>query len=310
MNIRVTSQVQAANAIANLQKPGSKIAIYQDQISSGLRVRQASDDPRAFNSIASSRANYERYEIYKETIAESTSTLNTSVTLLRDTSSALVRAKEIAQLAISPENDATTFEALATEVDALLERTLNTANTIVDGEYLYAGTNSKTAPFRISAVDVNNKPTEITYDGTADPTKTLIGPNQSINTKYPGYSIFQDNANNVFQSLIQLRDTLRDTTLTNSEKAQALSTSLGNVDSARTHLGEAIGEQAATLSALEGLQNRIIDIQFNDASKLSELESTDYSEAVVKLKEQESLFEATLGVSARLFQPNLLEFLR
>jgi flagellar hook-associated protein 3 FlgL len=40
------------------------------------------------------------------------------------------------------------------------------------------------------------------------------------------------------------------------------------------------------------------------------LEGTDYAEAVLKLKQQETAFQATLGVTAKLLSPSLLDFIR
>jgi flagellin-like hook-associated protein FlgL len=49
--MRVTSEFQYQQALQNIQSNYSKITTLQNQISSGKRVVQASDDPNAMSQI-------------------------------------------------------------------------------------------------------------------------------------------------------------------------------------------------------------------------------------------------------------------
>ena len=72
MDVRVTGQTQSANAIANLRRQQSAVAKYQDQITSGVRIKVASDDPSAYVAAAQTRRASERNQTYQNTITSAT----------------------------------------------------------------------------------------------------------------------------------------------------------------------------------------------------------------------------------------------
>jgi flagellar hook-associated protein 3 FlgL len=311
MNIRVTGQTQTANAIAYQRLQFAALAKYQDQISSGLRVKLPSDDPSQFPALTHAKAAMLRFTMYSQTIADATTDLNASVNALQEVNNILVRAKEIA---IEGANSTTEprggYEALAKEVDSLIDRALRAANAQQDGKYLFAGTATTTRPFLIAATDSNGRPTVISYQGTTDRSRVLISPGETVQVRYAGNQVFQSTGTDVFQALIGLRDDLRAAAVPGANMGQAISTRLGQIDAARTAIGESIGEQSASLAILDTLQSRIADLKLDATIRAVEIEGTDYAEAMVKLQSQDTALQATLAISARLLQPSLLDFLR
>lgn len=310
MNIRVTGQTQTNNAIANLRRQQADVAKFQDLISTGTKVKAASDAPAAFASIATARGASKRAGTYQETLNDSTSDLNAGVSVLQDTSAVLARAGQLAIDGASGTIDATGFEALANEVDSLLTRTLASANQQQDGRYLFGGTATDAPPFRVDTFTADGKPATIAYDGAPERSRALVGRSQTVDTRYVGSDVFQATGESVFGALIGLRDDLRNTTLSNSQKTEALSARLADLQNARTRVGEVMGEQSGNLAGMEAIQSRLQDLKLNADVRAGDLEATDYAEAVVNMKQQESAFESTLGVAARMLQTSLLDFLR
>jgi flagellar hook-associated protein 3 FlgL len=310
MNIRVTGQTQTAAAAANLQRQSAALAKFQNQLSSGQRVVLPSDDPAAFPALTVARVNSGRLATYAQTAADATTVLNTGVDALQEVNDTLVRAK---QLALEGANAATegaaAFEALAAEVDGLIGRAIRAANTDADGLRLFGGTAAGTAPFR-AVTDAQGNVTSVAYDGTADRSRVLIGPGQTIDTRYAGSDVFQRPGADVFQSLIQLRDDLRNPALTQPQKAAALNGRIADLDAARGAVSEATAEQASALAQLEAVQARVADLKLAADTRVGEVGATDFADAVVKLKEQETVFQAALAVSANILQPSLLDFIR
>src|SRR4051812_14790810 len=126
MNLRVSTLTQSDNAISNIRARNSELAKFQEQITSGLRVRRASDDPNTYPALAQARAAAKRLDSYAQTVADSTSVLNAGVSALQDVNNVLVRAREIALEAgnATTEGEPTSREALATELDGLISRAL------------------------------------------------------------------------------------------------------------------------------------------------------------------------------------------
>ncbi|MBA4065284.1 MAG: flagellar hook-associated protein 3 [Isosphaera sp.] len=311
MNIRVTTQTQTAAAMANLQRQSSALAKFQQQLSSGQRVVLPSDDPAAFPALTLARVNSDRLATYAQTVSDATTVLNTGVSALQEVNDTLVRAKQLALEGANAttEGAAAGYEALAAEVDGLIDRAVRAANVEVDGQRLFGGTAAGTTPFR-AVTDAQGNVTGVAYDGTADRSRVLIGPGQTVDTRYAGSAVFQRPGADVFQALIQLRDDLRNTTLTQSQKAAALNGRVAGLDAAREAVSEATAEQASALAQLEAVQARVADLKLTADIRIGEVGATDFAEAVVKLKEQETVFQAALAVSANILQPSLLDFIR
>jgi flagellar hook-associated protein 3 FlgL len=310
VNIRVTGQTQSANAIAYMQKQAAAAAKYQDQISSGLKVKAASDDPVNYTSLLQAKSAIERFDAYAQTVSDATTDLNAGVDALGEANQVLVRARQIAIEGADGATDFAGFEALAVEVDSLIERMMTAANSRVDGKYLFGGTATSTPPFRVGTVDAQGRPATFAYDGSADRARVLVGPGETVDTKYVGSDVFQQPGGDVFRSLIDLRNTLRDTSLTSGAKSQALSQRLGEVDAAREALSNTVGEQSSRLASLEAMKNRIGDLKLASTERATDLEAADIAEAIVRLQEQKTSLEATMAVTAQLLQPSLLDFLR
>ncbi len=310
MDLRVTNQTQYANAANYIRQQASALARYQDQVSSGLRIKVASDDPISYVALAQTKAAAMRFESYAQTVADSTAALNGGVDSLQAVNQLLVRAKQIAQEGANSETTPQAYEALATEVDRLIERAVAAGNSQFEGRYVFGGTATDTPPFRAVAPGPNQPPTSVAYDGAAERASALVFQGQTVDTRYVGSSVFQGAGADVFQSLIGLRDELRDTVMPSGVKTQALSQRIDSLESARSAIGDATGEQASNLASLRTLETRMSDLKLNADIRIGELGGTDYAEAVVKIQEHQSTLEATLTVSSKLLQPSLLDFIR
>jgi flagellar hook-associated protein 3 FlgL len=183
MNLRVTGQTQINNALANLRRQAADGATYQNQISSGLKVKAASDDPAAFTVIAQARAVSKRSSTYQDTLTDTTTDLNAGVSVLTDTNTLLSRARQIAQDGASSSTDAAGYEALATEVDTLIEQSIHLANQQSDGRYLFGGTADTAPPFRVATTGSDGKPATIAYDGAAETATARIGPALTVSNR-------------------------------------------------------------------------------------------------------------------------------
>lgn len=309
MNIRVTAQTQTASAIANMQRQTAAIAKYQGELSSGWRVQLPSDDPAAYPALVRARTTSNRYAAYGQTISESTGTLNSGVTALGDVNDVLVRAKQIAIEGADASTTTDGFAALANEVDGLINRTLSAGNTQVDGQYLFGGTATGAPPFRVAATNASGNPTTIAYDGAAERARTVIGPGQTVDTRYTGTEVLQNASGDVFQALIGLRDDLRNPA--NAKGGSAVfNQRLGEIEKASDTISNVTGEQASSLATLQAIQARMGDLKLSADTRVGELAATDFAETIVKMQEQSTGLQATLSVSSKLLQPSLLDFIR
>jgi len=312
VNIRVTGQTQTGNAIANMQRRAADLAKFQDQVSTGLKVRAPSDDPTAFTALSQAKAASARLGAYAQNVSDSTAVLNSSVSTLQEVNDTLVRAKQIALEGAdaTANTDPNSIAALASEVDGLIDRALKAANSQPDGKSVFGGTAIATPPFRVATTDAQGRPATIAYDGAAERTRALTGPNQTVDTRFTGAEVFQQPGADVFQSLISLRDALRDTSLDATARSAAFQLRISDLDAARDAVAGVTAEQASALSTLDSLQSLTSEVKLTADVRIGELAGTDFAEAVVKMQEQETALQAIFATTAKLLQPGLLDFIR
>jgi flagellar hook-associated protein 3 FlgL len=85
---------------------------------------------------------------------------------------------------------------------------------------------------------------------------------------------------------------------------------LGGMDLALGNLLKYRAELGVKANRLDIIKSRIIQDKTNIADVLSKNEDIDIARSITELKMLEVAYKAALGVSARVIQPTLLDFLR
>ena len=92
--------------------------------------------------------------------------------------------------------------------------------------------------------------------------------------------------------------------------ASAIATEHTNVDTLTRTVSAATVEIGTRAARLEEAKVRAEDNQMLLTQQLSEVEDVDIVEALIKAKAQESSYQATLQVAAKILPPSLLDYLR
>lgn len=190
MDLRVTPQTLANRAVANARRGSARLGTVQEQAATGRRLLRPSDGPLDIVTVLANKAQIERLDAYLSNLAGGRASLNSSGSALQQAGDILSQARQIAiegsHAALSP----TSYEALAQQVDALLNRMLDTANTQNAGGYLFGGTASQAVPFTV-ARDGQGRPQSISYAGSQERASVAVNQSQLLATLYPGSQVFQ-----------------------------------------------------------------------------------------------------------------------
>jgi flagellar hook-associated protein 3 FlgL len=307
---RVSTHFLTNTFIERLQKQTSRLADLQDQLSSGRRLNRPDQDPAGFVELRLNEEQTANYKTFRFNVTTVTAKLNQSVSTLQDVNLILRRANEIAIEANNTSLDDDTREAYAVEIDGLLNQLFIASNTQIADEYIFSGTATNQKPFEITAVDVEGRPTAFAYRGGSEPTRTVVAQDRSVEVFSRGDRLFQQPSSDLFQALMDLRDTLRNTTLDSAARAQAMALRLEHLQRSQTVVLEQIGQQSGVLAALETLDNQLANFKLASEERVANLGNTDVIDASVRLRELENLYEATLGLTARIMQTSFLDFIR
>ena len=183
MPFRTTSQTANNLAIRFAANYNSNIIGLQQNISSGTRIQRASDDPVAFRQVSSLTTRLQQIESELTSIDSAEVILNSSVTSIQQANDVIVSARSLAQQGIQTavENEGAR-EALAVEVEALLDNLQDISLSRFAGEFLYAGTDSSTPPFEFGDPVVEGGTLVADYQGGAEGSFAFVGTSIAVET--------------------------------------------------------------------------------------------------------------------------------
>ncbi len=295
--MRVTDNMFTSSFLRNVNNARARMSRLQDQISTGRRVLQPSDDAEAAERILRLKNSIARNDQFQKNVADGQAMLQATEQALSRFTDLLIDAKDIVTRARSG-GRTSELRTLADELDRLLTDAVQTANTRFNGKYLFGGTQTTDPPFILapdrSSVTVN--PNGIT--GTIE-IPVNEGALQVINID--GQQAFQGAA--IFQELIAIRDAMRGGTPPTAAQLDA-------IDGFMKYVSAQTGTAGHMLTSLD-MQNEVLQKQADQlAALLSADEDTDFAEASLLLKKEELMLDAALSAAARLLPRSLMDFLQ
>ena len=300
MTERVTLETIINSTIASVQLSSLRMQKYQEKITTGKEINRASDDPAGTRKVLSLRSEGLKLEQYSKNIVSSIQSLEFTTSTLNGAANFLQRVQELAIQGVNGATDQEGRNAVASEINGILESMLQIANASRSGRYIFAGTKTTTMPFEVT----RNSAGEISvvaYNGNREKIRYPVGPGFSSQVNQPGEEVFMDN--NLLASLISLRDNLA------NGAVSLASGNLGNVKNAYTDVTQFISKGGAVASALEFSDNRIKDTQVALQTTLGDLEGADLAEIVLKLKEQEGVLQAALASGMFMLNTSILDYM-
>ncbi|HEV7566959.1 MAG: hypothetical protein JWP70_36 [Leifsonia sp.] len=293
MFTRVTNQSMVASAQRNLQASMSQLAKLQQQASSQQAITRPSDDPiGTSNSIAvrsAQRANTQ----YGRNINDGNTWLTTIDSALSKTSDIMNRVRD---LTVQGANDgslsAASKEAIATELDGLKQELLSQANTTVQGRTVFAGNSNAGVAFQ----------PDYTFTGTSTGVERRVGSDQTVRVDADGSAVFGAGSTSVFALIDTISSDLRSGTNVSSQ-LQAIDSRMSAI---RTQWADVGGRQAQIQSSQETNMQQTTALE----AQRSGIEDVDLGKTILDLQMQNLSYQSALGVTAKVLQPTLMDFLK
>ncbi len=300
MTTRVNLETFINTTLANVQQSTSNMSKLHEQISTGKKINRASDDPAGARKILSLRSENLRLEQFTSNIQTATQSLDFNASVLQNTSDILQRITELTMQGINGSTDQNGRDVIAIEINQLLETILQSGNSKRLGRYTFAGTETTTVPFE-AIRDSSANITSVTYNGNREKIEYNIGPSTNAVVNLTGEEVFM--SPNLFDAIASIRDNLSDGAVTFAKNE------LNNLEQASQSIRTAIAKAGGTSNTLELAGNRITDTQLSLQEILASTESADIAELVLKLTEQQNIFEASLASGSYIFKTSILNYL-
>ncbi|HWE87538.1 MAG TPA: hypothetical protein VG267_21510 [Terracidiphilus sp.] len=282
------------NLVNALDQAQSNTQQFSSELSSGVRVTSLSSDPLAAGENVLLLNQMQQDDSFTQSSSLVTGQLQVADSALGQVTTQLTQAISLATSANNGTMNASDRQSISNQLAGIRSEVLALANSSYQGQYIFAGGQTATAPFSLSTAA---SPATVTYIGDGDVNSPETPNGQRINLNLPGDQIFNGpGASSVFAALNSL---IADYSNANVNTAQAVSdttapgTALNyvsqqrvTVDNSLTQLTAATTAVASEEAQLTAAQTTLMQADMAQVStqlSLSQTQQTALEDVIVQI---------------------------
>lgn len=311
--MRVTANTFSNSLVEQLNRLSIRQNRLQQQAATGQLLTLPDDNPVAMRRVMDMQGEAGLVQQHLRNVSRDQELATASFASIKSLKRVADRAGEIATLADGLKS-AGELRALASEVDQLLQESVQLANAQNRGDYLFSGTRVDQPPF-VLTLDAEGMVTGVTYQGNASVPEHEIAPGVTLSVQAPGANtsgsggrgLVTDSRTgaDLFAHLITLRDQLRsgDTT---SIQATTRSQLEADADNLIHHLGTngALQARLETSKAVLTQRGQMLE------ALVSKEADADLAETLVRLTEVQTAYQAALQSGGSILNKSLMDYIR
>ncbi|HWG19004.1 MAG TPA: hypothetical protein VG225_00655 [Terracidiphilus sp.] len=282
------------NLVSALNQTQSNTQQLSSELSSGVRVTSLSQDPLAAGENVLLLNQMQQDDSFTQSSSLVTGQLQVADSALGQVVSQLDQAISLATSANNGTMNASNRQSFANQISGILSEVLTLANSSYQGQFIFAGGKTASAPFSLSNA---TSPATVAYAGDQD-VNYLESPNgQKVQLNVPGDRIFAGaGANSVFAALNSLVADYS-ANVPNSAQAVADTTALGTalnyvsqqrvtIDNSITHLNAASNAVSSEETQLTAAQTNLMQADVAQVSTqlaMSETQQTALEDVIAQI---------------------------
>lgn len=298
--MRITNNTTSESIVRHIQQLGTQQAKLQTQVATGQRIFQPEDDPTAVGRVLGLESERRQLAQFGRNVGRALELSRASFSGLQQLKRVSDRAGEIGTLgtgAISP----AAADAYASEVDQLIEQTLQLTNTRFRNDYLFGGTAVDAAPFAATR-DVNGRILSVAYAGNASQSEIQLSESATIAPGTTGAT--NAGMQDFLTELIALRDALT------ANNPAAVTTSQAGLLVSEDLFVSALAEHGGVQTRIEANRAQLLDRVENIESLVSAETDADLPSTIVRLNQAQTAYQAALQSAANIMRISLLDYIR
>jgi flagellar hook-associated protein 3 FlgL len=308
--MRISTAYAFESSMAQLQRRQAQLSETQDRLTSGKRVRLASDDPAAAAAAERALAAGARAEAQLRALAESRNAMTQAESALGEAGDLAQRARELLVSAGNASFSDAERASLADALRGIREDLLAVANRADGaGRYLFGGQGSDVKPLR-------DAPGGVVYDGTTGQLNAAAG--EVTPLSLDGSAVFlqaPDPANpgmstSVFDTLDQAIAELKTPGRSSTDVAQTVSDGLAGIDLAQGNLGRWRALAGEALNRADGIESRLTQRSVDAARDRSDAEDLDMLTAISDFQNQQTGYDAALQTYSLVQRMSLFDYIK
>jgi flagellar hook-associated protein 3 FlgL len=304
--MRITTATIQRNTLSDINRAYTRMSNTQAQAASGKVLTKPSDDPAAVGRALALRQSLAATQQYKTNVDAATGWQDATETALGSIQDAVRLARTLTVQGGSDTSSQDSRNAIADQIDQLIEAVKGDANASYQGAYLFSGTATGTAPYQSGATD--------TYQGDlggSDPAVAgivrEIGPGVTMTVNTVGKDVLGQGGGDggILDTLRQISANLKsgNGAALRGANLTALDAGIDTITSLRSANG-------AKTNRLEAASDRLAQLEQTTTKQVSDTEDADIAETLINLNSQQAAYQASLRAGAQILQTSLLDFLR
>jgi flagellar hook-associated protein 3 FlgL len=295
---------QFLNDLASLQ---NRMTQTQAQLTSGIRISQASDDPAAVGDVLQLQSDVGRATQVTTNLNNVKSAVDTASGVVQDAVSLLDQARSLAAQASSSTLTAAQRTGMASQAEQILNTLVDDSRATFDGQYIFSGDSSSQAAYQVDLANPNGVDRLVTA-----PASTLIQDSTGVtfavaktaqdlfDHRNPDDSLATDN---VFAAVNSLR-----VALLNNDQAGTVAAA-ASIQTSQDYLNQ----QGAFYGAVQNRITNALDVaqkfQLQSQTALSNERDTDVAAAATELTQEQLSEQAAMQAQASMPRNSLFDVL-
>jgi flagellar hook-associated protein 3 FlgL len=294
--MRVTPTIQDRNFLEDVNRLRSRQQKSQEEVSSGKTVNRLSDNPFAAAQSSNIMSAISANDQFTAANGQVRSQLELTDYALQSLNSSIDAAKNLAAQALAGTTTADSRQALATGVDGIRQQVLSLSNTKFNGTFLFAGTQTTTAPF----VDTGGT---VTYQGNDEAVYQRLDRTSVVKTNVTGQELFVDSP-----SVFSVLDDLKTAILAND--TATIKSRLNDLDTVSSRVNTTDAIVGSNMQLVDQVQSVLSDQSQALQQQDSNLTDANLAESISNLNLTSQALDVALNAQARIQQLSLLDYLR
>jgi flagellar hook-associated protein 3 FlgL len=312
--------------IATIENDLNQLDTTQEQLSTGYKINEPSDDPVGAALSITLNSQISAYNAYSSNVSQANAWTSTASSSLQSIASVTESVRDIVVEGANGTMSQSDLDDAAQEVLAYMSQIKQAADTQYDGSYVFSGSDVQTQPYDTSATAADPAGQD-TYSGNTDAITYAIGPGTQVQVNGNLYEVLgsgdtgglaasTSNGGGALQSdgsgglLATLRTVYNDLTGTNGGTQSDLGNQLTNIDANMSSLESLQATIGSTQDRLSMASTRITNLTTVDTTELGNVEDTDMAAATTTFSTEQAGYQAALQSTADILQTSLMNFLQ
>ncbi len=298
MTTRITQRLMVQHSLTSLQRGMGRLSDTQEKLSTGRQINRPSDSPTGTNDAMRMRAQIAADAQHARNAQDGLAWMGTTDSTMQSMLDQVRRARGLlVQASSTGSNGPDALAAIGSELGQIKESLFSLANTQHLGRPIFGGTTGSKTAYSQDATGA------VTFDGDTGEVKRQIGTGVTVAINVAGSQAFAgSNGDDLFKVLNDAIQQLSNGT--------SVSGNLDRLDSVSANMKTSLADLGARYGRVQDAQTRLASTTLDNKAALSGIENVDLAEATMNLQLQEVAYQASLGATARVLQPSLVDFLK